>query len=332
MFSFIWNDVLINPMINGLIIVSRLLFDNFGLAIIVFTILVRLATLPLTLRQLHAGRRMQALQPKLQEIQKKYKDPKRRSEETMKLYKEEKVNPVGCLGPMLIQMPIWFALYQVLIHTVGGTPERVVDLSERLYPWSFIQLAVPLTNRFLWFDLGRPDALMPFLVFVTTWLQTKLSLTQTSMASPQQQQMNTMMLWMMPIMFAWFTLTVPSGLGLYWTVSNIIGIVQNYFVYDWHNRPWTDIFASANAQPQPGSRRPRVPGGASALAEPKAKRNPAAPETKADKRNSPAPEAGTDERGTDAQSRNKRKERRGGGGQGAPATRSRPLPGRRRSR
>jgi YidC/Oxa1 family membrane protein insertase len=318
--DFIWNDVLLNPMINGLILLSQLLFGNFGLAIIVFTILMRAATLPLTLRQLHSSRRMQALQPKMQEIQKKYKDPKRRSEETMKLYKAEGVNPIGCLGPMVIQLPIWFALYQVLTHTVGGTPEKIVDLSQRLYPWSFIQTAVPLTTQFMGLDLGRPSMILVVFVFITTWLQTKLSLTNTSMGSPQQQQTNQMMLWMMPFMFAWFTISVPSGLALYWTITNIIGIIMNYFVYGWKDRPWTDMFT--NTKPDdPRGKRPRPAGGAAAaLTEPKPKRT------------TPAPDDGADERQSDAQSGNKRKERRGGGQQGAPTARSRQVSGRRRGR
>lgn len=321
MLEFVWNDVLINPMLNGLIILSRLLFDNFGLAVVVFTIIVRASTLPLTLRQLHASRRMQALAPKQQELQKKYKDPKRRQEEMMKLYKEEGVNPVGCLGPMIIQMPIWFALYACLTQTVGGTPERIVDLSQRLYPWDFIQQAVPLPTQFLWLDLGRPDMAMVVLVAATTFLQTKLSLTNTaSSSSSQMQQTNQMMLWMMPLMFGWFTLTVPSGLALYWTVTNIIGIVMNYFVYGWKDRPWTDMFMSSTPQPSAGPRRPRASGSAPALTEPKAKRN------------SSAPDDGAGERQNDAQSGNKRKERRRSGGEGAPAARTRPVSGRRRGR
>ncbi len=317
MWDFVWNDVLINPMINGLIVLSRILFDNFGLAIIAFTILVRLATLPLTLRGLHATRRMQALQPKVQELQKKYKDPKRRQEEMMKLYRTEGVNPLGCLGPQLIQMPIWFALYAVLTRTVGGTPERTVELAQRLYPWDFVQAAVPLGTQFLWLDLGRPDTIMVVLVGITTWLQTKLSLTQTSMASPQTAQTNQMMLWLMPIMFAWFTLSVPSGLAVYWTATNIIGIVMNYFVYGWKDRPWTDIFAPSNSQG--GPRQPK-PSGSAALSD-------------RPKREAPASDdAGDDERQSDAQSGNKRKERRRRGGQGTPATGPRPVPGRRRSR
>jgi len=315
LFSF-WDDLFINPMINGLIVLSRVLFDNFGLAIIAFTILMRLATLPLTLRQLHSSRRMTAIQPKMQELQKKYKDPKRRQEELMKLYREEGVNPIGCLGPMIIQMPIWFALYAVLARTVGGTPERTVELSQRLYAWDFIQGAVPFSTGFMWLDLGRPDMIMVVLVGVTTWLQTKLSMNQTTMASPQAAQTNQMMLWMMPVMFAWFTLTVPSGLALYWTVTNIIGVVMNYFVYGWQDRPWTEIFTPANTQ---GARRPR-PAGKAAVSEDRADRA------------TPAPTAGGDERQRNAQSGDKRKERRGGGGQGARTTGSRSVRGGRRGR
>lgn len=327
MIDFIWNDILINPLINGLIILSRLLFDNVGLAIIALTIIIRAATLPLTLRQLHASRRMSALTPKIQEIQKKYKDPKRRSEETMKLYKEEGVNPVGCLGPMIIQMPIWFALYAVLSRTVGGTPERMVELSSRLYSWSFIQNAMPLPTDFLWLDLGRPDKILPVLVFITTWLQTKTGFSPTQSATPQSaqmQQQQQMMLWMMPVMFAWFSIGVPSGLSLYWTVTNIIGIIMNYFVYGWRQRPWGELFLPARSKaPAGGPRKPQpVDSGApaAALVETKPKRNP------------PAAENGAETRHDDAQSGNQRKERRRGGGQGAPAARTRSGSSRRRSR
>lgn len=322
MFSFLWNDVLINPMINGLIIISRLLFNNFGVALIVFTVLVRVVTIPLTLRQLKSSRRMQLLQPKLEEFKKKYSDPKRRSEETMKLYKEEGVNPLGCLGPMVIQMPVLFALYQVLVHTVGGTPENIADLSTRLYSWNYIQNAIPLRSDFLWLDLGRSDRILPIFVFLSMWLQTKLSLNQTSMGGAQTQQTNQIMLWMMPVMFAFFSLNYPSGLALYWVVTNIIGIIMNWFVYGWRDRPWQEMFTSANAPAPSGPRRPIATGGAL----------PAPALTNGARKQSPAPRAGADERQSDAQSGNKRKERRGGGEQGASAARTRPVSGRRRGR
>jgi YidC/Oxa1 family membrane protein insertase len=231
-----WDTFFINPLINFLVFFNNIFFNQFGVAIILFTLLMRLTTLPLTVRQFQSTRAMQALQPKLQELQKKYKDPKRRQEETMKLYREAGVNPLGCLFPMLIQMPIWIALYRALIIIVGGTPESLLNLSQRLYPWSFLNEAVPLEHRFLWLDLGRPDAtfILPLVVGITTYIQQKLTTTSTTAATPQQQQMTSMMNWMMPLMFVWITLAVPSGLGLYWVMSNIASFFISLFVYGRH--------------------------------------------------------------------------------------------------
>jgi len=227
--GFLWQNGLERPMINLLIILSNVFGGSFGVAIIALTFLVRGLTTPLTLRQLRSSRALQQLQPRLQEIQKKYKDPRRRSEETMRLYKEAGVNPFGCLLPMLIQLPIWIALYRGLTVTVGGTPERLFELGGLLYDWSYIQDAIPLASKFLWLDLGQPDFILPFLVGISTYFQTKT--TQTRSTDPRTQSMNQMMLWMMPLMFGWFSLTVPSGLALYWMTTNLIGIGTNYFVY-----------------------------------------------------------------------------------------------------
>ncbi len=247
--GFVWNQILIGPATNFIIVLDRLLFGSYGLAIIVFTILLRLATLPLTLRQMNSSKKMSTLQPKLQEIQKKYSDPKRRSEETMKLYKSEGVNPAGCLVPTLIQFPIWIALYQVIRITLGTTPESLIDLSHRLYPWNFLQQAVPLTSHFLWLNLGAPDGtlVLPVLVFVTMWLQQKLTMTQTAMqGNAQTAQTNQMMLWFLPLLFAYFSYSVPSGLALYWVITNIAGITLNYFVFDWHGKHSMEILGLRN--------------------------------------------------------------------------------------
>src|SRR5207247_6240100 len=149
--GFIWQDLLAAPLVNFMVALSAV-FGSFGLAILLFTVISRVLLFPLTVRTLHSMRRMQEIQPKLTEIQKKYSDPRRRSEETMKLYKESGVNPLGCLAPTLIQFPIWIALYQVIRITLGTTPESLIDLSHRLYPWGFVQHAVPLTSHFLWLN------------------------------------------------------------------------------------------------------------------------------------------------------------------------------------
>jgi YidC/Oxa1 family membrane protein insertase len=291
----IWDIAFVNPLINALIILSNVLFSNFGLGIIVFTLLMRLATMPLTLRQIHSTRAMSMLQPKMQDLQKKYKDPKRRQEETMKLYRQAGVNPLGCLLPMLVQMPIWFALYGALRITVGGTPESVVSLSERLYSWGYIESAVPLENRFLWLDLGQPDRslILALLVFASTYVQQKLSTVPST--DPQKQAQAQMMNWMMPLMFAWFTLGVPSGLAVYWAMSNITAVIMYYFVYGPKNVSWRTFFPAQ--APAPAARRPAQ------------KREAASEEEGDEEPAAPAP-AKTSKRLSDGRRRGKRKNRR----------------------
>jgi YidC/Oxa1 family membrane protein insertase len=234
--GFIWNQILLNPSTNLMVLLDRLLFGSYGLALIVFTVALRLITLPLTLKQMRSSKRMTQLQPKIQEIQKTHKDPKRRSEETMKLYKEEGVNPAGCLVPTLVQFPVLIALYEVIRITLGTTPESLIDLSHRLYPWQFVQQGIPLASHFLWMDLGSPDNtyLMPILVVVTMWLSQRLTMTKQMQANPQAAQTNQIMLIFMPLLFGWLSIKYPSGLGLYWVLSNAITVVVNYFVFDWH--------------------------------------------------------------------------------------------------
>lgn len=229
--------LLVVPMTNMLIALSRAFGGSFGLSIIVFTIIMKFVTWPLTASQYRASRSMQALQPKLQELQKKYKgkDPKKLQSETMTLYKEAGVNPLGCLFPMLAQFPIWIALYQVINRSLGETPEGFVTLSQVLYPIPYIHEAVPVNTNLLFWNLGQsdPTLVLPLLVALTMYVQQKMitptptaALTQQQI---QQQQTQQMMTWMLPLMFAFWTLSVPAGLGLYWAVSNLAGIVLQYF-------------------------------------------------------------------------------------------------------
>jgi len=230
--GFLWNDLLVNPMINALIILSNALFDNFGLAIIAFTIVIRLATFPLTIRQLRTTRAMQEMQPQLQEIQKKYKDPKRRQQEMMKLYREVGFNPLGCIVPFAVQIPIWIALFQVIRRTLGTTPEALLGLSSRLYDWDFITHSVPLNSEFLFIDLAERSVPLAILVAVATFYQQKLSTaTRSPSKDDRQAATNKMLLYLMPLMFGWFTLTVPAGLGVYWFTTSLVGIATSYLYY-----------------------------------------------------------------------------------------------------
>lgn len=226
-----WNMLLMNPLINALLLLTNIVGGQFGVAIILFTVLLRIVTIPFTLRQLQSTRAMQAIQPRMQEVQKKYKDPKRRQEETMKLYRESGVNPLGCFMPMAIQMLVFIALYRALAFVVGGSPESLVGLSQRVYPWSYLTQSVPLEQSFLWLELGKPDGtfILPLLVGVSTYVQTRLAATPAT--TPQQQQQQQMMTWMMPLVLVWITLALPSGVGVYWVVSNIFSVFASYWVY-----------------------------------------------------------------------------------------------------
>ena len=241
--GWLWTNGLVIPMTNLLILLAALSFGNFGVAIIIFTVIMRGITWPLTQQQLRASRAMQAAQPRIQEIQKQHKDPRRRSEETMKLYREAGFSPLGCIWPMLVQMPIWFALFQSIRFTLGSTPENLLDLSQRLYPVTFLRTAVPLENTFLWMDMGQPDTtfIMAILVGASTWVQQRMTTPTNPSADPQQQSMNNTMLWMMPLMFAFFTLQFPSGLALYWVATNVIGVGLQYVYQGPSNFDWRRI-------------------------------------------------------------------------------------------
>ena len=231
-------------MLNGLLILYSILFHNFGLTIVVFTIIVRLLMFPLTLKQLQASKAMSSLQPRIQEIQKKYgKDRERLSRETMALYKEHGVNPLGCAVPTLLQFPIWIGLYQSVTFALGDKPESMLGLSQHLYPaLDWVHRAIPLNNHFLWLNLGQPDQtyVLPILVGASMWLQQKM-MTMPS-ADPQPASMNRMMQTMMPLMFAFFTISFASGLAIYWVTSNIISIVLQYFVTGWGTLNVANLF------------------------------------------------------------------------------------------
>jgi len=228
----IWNLVAMQPVINTLIVLSQYLFNSFGLAIIALTIVVNVLMYPLTMKQIHASKAMQSLQPKLAELQKKYaKDKQKLAKEQMQMYKESGVSPAGCLLPMLIQMPIWIALFQSIMRVLAVIPENLLGLSQYLYSWPIVYSTLPLQNEFLWLNLATGDMVLALLVGGTMWLQQKMIMTPT--ADPKQQTQSTMMLWMMPIMFAFITLSFPSGLGLFWVTSSVIRIGIQYFVTGW---------------------------------------------------------------------------------------------------
>jgi YidC/Oxa1 family membrane protein insertase len=246
-----WN-VFVGFMINVLLYIYNLIGQNFGIAIILFTLLVRLATHPLTVKQLKGSTAMQDMQKDKRwiEAQKKYKNDKEKlSQEQMKLYKELGVNPFASCLPTLIQLPIIIGLYQAVIQALASTPFEVLKLTNHIYPNLLnIGALFPLNNRFLWMDLGKPDLLnfpgIPFpipilavFVVITTYIQSKLTTPPPASPDDQSAQMSGMMTIYMPLLMGYMAFTLASGLSLYFVASNVIGIVQYAMLgkVNWNN-------------------------------------------------------------------------------------------------
>lgn len=252
--TYYWNLLLVHPLERALQFLSTDLTLGAGLAIILFTILMRVMLLPLTLQQFRSQRAMQRLQPDLKELQKKHgKDREKLQLETMALYKQHGVNPAaGCL-PLVVQMPILFALYAALsnlAHTDAVFQQ----------PWLWVA------------RLDRPDVLtlggvaLPFILPVFTaasqWVQQRMMTPPTD--DPQQRMQNQVMQFM-PVMMLYFGTTISAGVVLYWLTQNVAGIVQQYFQAGWGsllpNRPPPPSLTGGRARASDDGGAPRLVAG-----------------------------------------------------------------------
>ena len=213
----------------------------YAISIILTTIIFKLIILPLTIKQTKSMENMQVIQPKLQEIQKKYKNnPQKINEETMKLYKEHSVNPFGGCLPLLIQFPILLAYIRVVrdpVKYVFGS-KQLFDSIHKGFLWIIDISKTPTavignqTN-----DLEIAGVVIPVIAILsalTTFLYSKYTMNQQTAAAPggnnQAQSTQKAMMYTMPIMFLFFGYTYPVGFTLYWTVSNVFSIVQQFFI------------------------------------------------------------------------------------------------------
>lgn len=238
-----WDMFIIDPMVNTLLLTYGLV-ANFGIAIILFTVLVRMITYPLTIQQMKGAQVMQDMQQSKEwkDMQKKYKDDKQRlQQEQAKLMQSMGVNPFSSCLPTLIQFPIIIGLYQAIIRALAVTPVQLLDLSWHIYP-GFLKMfgitatqLIPIQNRFLWMDLSQPERLEVFgigipvlaiVVVVTTYLQSKLMTPANPQPGDQSAQMTQAMNLYMPLLMGYLALTFASGLSLYFVASNLITVVQ----------------------------------------------------------------------------------------------------------
>jgi YidC/Oxa1 family membrane protein insertase len=226
----VFDAVLIRPIINFMLLAYKFLGQETIVAIALVTLVLRLATTPLQLKQQQSTRRQQELKPKLDELQKKYKDDREKlAQEQMQMYKEAGINPLGGCLPTLIQLPLMIGLYQGIIRVLAATPLQLLALPRDIYRWiPSLRTLVPLKSQFLWLDLAIPDPLfiMPVLVVVTSWYYQKLLTPPATDA--QAQAMNKQMMLMMPLMNGFFAATFASGLAVYFLITNLVGILQYY--------------------------------------------------------------------------------------------------------
>lgn len=242
MFSLLWNSLIIDPMLNALLWLYGAV-GNFVLAIAIFTIITRVIMLPLNLRQQRSMAKTQEMQPQIRAIQQKYKDnPQKMQEEFNKIGYNPAESLSGCL-PLIATMPILFGLFAVLRIVLGTTPLALLEMTQRAYPFIDLTALLPINSQFLWLNLGQPDPfyVLPVLVFITTFIQTKVSTppkpknNEGADKKGKQQQddptaaMTQSMQYTMPLMFGFFALTFQAGLSIYFILSNLIGIGQGYY-------------------------------------------------------------------------------------------------------
>jgi len=212
---------------------------NMGLAILLFTVMLKLATLPLSQKSYHSMSRMKAIQPELKRIQERFANDKvRQSQEMMELYKREKVNPMSGCVPTLIQIPIFFALYKVLYVNIEmrGAPFYgwIHDMSLPdptswfnlfgLAPWDIInQIHVNLGLFSVYFPPALHIGAWPILMGISMVMQQHLS-----PKPPDKSQARVLMF--MPIFFTYLLSSMPAGLVVYWTWSNLLGLLQQWYI------------------------------------------------------------------------------------------------------
>ncbi len=254
-----WDTLIVQPFTNVLLMITMLV-KNFGVAIILFTILIKLVTYPLTAKQIKSSTAMQDLQknPRYLKMQEKYKDNKEKlAEEQMKLYKELGVSPFSSCLPLLLQFPIIIGLYQSIMRAMASTPYELIRLERIIYPFLDPNKILPIQNRFLWMDLGQPERLMvggigipvlAILVILSTVVQTRVMQPPTDSGNNQTAAMSNSMSATMPILMGVMAYQFSAGLALYFVISNLTTVAQYAAM---GKTDWSRIFPWIKTTPKP---------------------------------------------------------------------------------
>ncbi|MCK5044235.1 membrane protein insertase YidC [Candidatus Parcubacteria bacterium] len=223
-----FNTVLYQPLFNALILLYEYLpGHDFGIAVIALTLIIRLLLYPSSVQAIKSQAALSRLQPKIKEIQQKYKDEKeKQAMEMMELYKKEKINPLsGCL-PLLIQLPLIIALYQVFWK--GFKSEEMHFL------YSFVPYSGTIDTTFLgMLSLSEPSAVLAVLAGIAQFFQSKMMVTAPTSKKKGNdiaQTMQKQMTYFLPFFTVFILWNMPSAVGLYWLVTSLFSIIQQYFI------------------------------------------------------------------------------------------------------
>ncbi len=221
---FLFNEIFYKPLFNFLFILYKTVaFYDLGIAIIVLTILIRIALYPLTKKMIESQKNIAALQPMIKVIQEKYRNNKEeQNKEILKLYQEKKINPAGGCLPLLIQIPILMALYKVFASFIDSNNLSAI--------YSFVGRPENLNTYFLGLvDLSKPNIYLALLAGVSQFIQSKIANISNSKQGALNQMaaaMNKQMLYFMPFITILIAMKFAGGLALYWTIFNIVYIIQ----------------------------------------------------------------------------------------------------------
>ena len=231
--------LLYQPLFNGLVFLYNYIpGHDFGIAIICLTIVIRIILYPTSVKAVKSQRGLQKLQPQIQELQKKYKDDReKQAKETLALYKKEKINPFSGLLLALIQLPILIALYQVFWE--GLDPKKLGNL------YSFILNPGSIDPMFLQLiDLSKPNMVLAVLAGLVQYFQTKMMLPSINTNKGGQSKkadfsimMQKQMVYFFPVFTIIILVSLPSALGLYWTIGGLFSIGQQYLILKKHSEP-----------------------------------------------------------------------------------------------
>ena len=221
----IFHLVLTKPLLNVLIwIYNTVPLHDIGIAIIVLTILVRLLLFPSFQKSLRSQRQLQQLQPKLDEIKEKYKDDKEaQTKAVLEFYQQNKVNPFSSCLPLLVQLPILIALYQVFLSGLNS------QLAGELYP--FVRDPGQINTNFLGLmDLSKANFIFAFLAGALQFVQSKLMMPTKKIQDQTARIVNMQFTYLMPVVTVFIAAKLPAGLALYWIVTTLFAIGQQYYI------------------------------------------------------------------------------------------------------